>query len=175
MTDGFEVVGSRRLASTDLFSFERLHLVDPEGRGFSRDVLRHTGAVAVVPRIDNDVVLIRQYRAAAGRALLEIPAGKRDVPGEPPEETARRECAEEVGFTPSRLAPLAEFYTGPGFTDEFMLVYQGDDLTAVPTSPVSHEEVAAEIVRISLEDALGLIRSGEIVDAKTIIGLTLAT
>jgi len=171
----FEVVGSHTLAATELFTFERLQLVDPSGRDFTREVLRHTGAVAVVPRIGEDVILIRQYRAAAGRSLLEIPAGKRDVPGEPPEVTAARECEEEIGFVPGELEPLAEFYTGPGFTDEYMVVYRGSDLAASPSNPVSPEEAAAEVVRMPLEKARSMIRSGDIMDAKTIIGLTLTT
>lgn len=172
---GFREVGARSLARTDLFSFERVHVVAPDGRGFARDVLRHTGAVAVVPRIGDDVILIEQYRAAAGRPLLEIPAGKRDVPGEPPEETARRECAEEIGFAPANLEPLAEFFTGPGFTDEYMIVYRADGLTEVPSDPVSPEEASARVVRMSLAEARARISRTEIVDAKTIIGLTLTT
>ena len=92
----------------------------PDGDTFERDVVHHPGAVSVVPVVDEGtaVLLVRQYRAAVDRDLLEIPAGKRDVAGEPPELTARRELEEEVGMRAGRLEQLAEFYNSPGFCDE---------------------------------------------------------
>ena len=86
---------------------------------FTRVVVRHPGAVVVVPVDGDDVLLVRQFRAAVGDELLEVPAGKRDVDGEPPEETARRELEEEIGHRPGRLVKLAEFYNTPGFSDEY--------------------------------------------------------
>ncbi len=100
---------------------------------FERDVVHHPGAVSVVPIIDggasgHQVILVRQYRAAIDAELLEIVAGKRDVAGEPPEVTARRELAEEVGMVAGRMELLAEFYNSPGFCDEHSCVFLGLDL-----------------------------------------------
>jgi 8-oxo-dGTP pyrophosphatase MutT (NUDIX family) len=151
----------------------------PDGERFERDVVHHPGAVSVVPAIkgpdgDYQVVLVRQYRAAIDAELLEVVAGKRDVAGEPPEETARRELAEEIGMIAGRLQRLAEFYNSPGFCDEHSFVFLGLDLT--PTSPEAHgiEERFMTIERVALTDIAAMIASRQIVDAKTIIGLTLA-
>ncbi|MDQ6614243.1 MAG: NUDIX hydrolase, partial [Actinomycetota bacterium] len=122
----------------------------------------------------HEVILVRQYRAAVDAELLEVVAGKRDVAGEPPEETARRELAEEVGMIAGRLELLAEFYNSPGFCDEHSFVFLGLDLE--PTPPEAHgiEEQYMTIERVPLDDVGTLIKNGEILDAKTIIGLTLA-
>jgi NTP pyrophosphohydrolases including oxidative damage repair enzymes len=131
--------------------------------------------VSIVP-VDKDrtVLLVRQYRAAIDADLLEIPAGKRDVEGEPPEETAQRELGEEVGVRAGRVEKLAEFYNSPGFSDEYSYVYLGLDLEPTQASAHSPEEAAMEIERVSLDEVPMLIRTARIVDAKSIIGLCLA-
>jgi len=150
----------------------------PDGQHFERDVVHHPGAVSVVPVVDGpdgpEVILVRQYRAAVDADLLEVPAGKRDVAGEPPEETARRELAEEIGMVAARLELLAEFYNSPGFCDEHSFVFLGRDLE--PTPPEAHgiEEQYMTIERVALAGVASLVRGREIVDAKTIIGLALA-
>jgi len=146
----------------------------PDGSTFERDVVHHPGAVSVVPIVDDHVVLIRQYRAALDDLLLEIPAGKRDVAGEPPERTAHRELVEEVGLRAGRLVKLAEFYNSPGFSDEHSYVFLGLDLEPVEASAQGIEEEHMTIEHVPLDDILGLIATGEMRDAKTIIGLTLA-
>jgi ADP-ribose pyrophosphatase len=148
--------------------------VGPDGDEFDRDVVHHPGAVSVVPLIDDEFVLVRQYRAALDHDLLEIPAGKRDVPGEPPEETAHRELIEEVGYRAGRLVKLAEFYNSPGFSDEHSHAFLGLDLTAVTASAQGIEEEHMTIERVAIDAVPGMIASGELIDAKTIIGLTLA-
>lgn len=153
---------------------ERRHLLGDDGRSSIRDVIRHTGAVAVVPLIGDDVVLIEQERVAVGGRLLEIPAGKLDHPGEPPETTAVRECEEEIGFRPRTLRLVGSFYTTPGFTDECIRLYIADDLEAVPADPQGLEEEEATVVRMTLDEALRRVEDGTIQDAKTIIGLTAA-
>jgi ADP-ribose pyrophosphatase len=117
---------------------------------------------------------VRQYRAAIDRDLLEIPAGKRDVEGEPPELTARRELEEEVGMRAGRLELLAEFYNSPGFCDEHSYVFLALDLEQSATSAHSPEERHMTVERVALDDVPALIASGELVDAKSIIGLCLA-
>jgi 8-oxo-dGTP pyrophosphatase MutT (NUDIX family) len=165
-----EVHGGRRI-TVAVATFEA-----PDGTTFERDVVHHPGAVSVVPVTSEgtEAVLVRQYRPAVERALLEIPAGLRDVAGEPPAETARRELAEEVGMRAARLEPLAEFYNSAGFSDEYSYVFMALDLEACPTEAHSIEEQHMTIERIALDDVPGLIGRREIVDAKTIIGLALA-
>jgi ADP-ribose pyrophosphatase len=115
--------------------------LDPDGGQFERDVVHHPGAVSVVPlRDDGRVVLVRQYRAAIDRDLLEIPAGKRDIEGEPPEATARRELVEEVGLQAERLELLAEFFNSPGFCDELSYVFLARGLTPCDTDAQGVEE-----------------------------------
>ena len=147
----------------------------PDGSTFQRDLVHHPGAVSIVP-VDDDrsVLMVRQYRAAIDADLLEIPAGKRDVEGEPPEETARRELEEEVGMRAGRLQKLAEFYNSPGFSDERSWVFLALDLEASQISAHSPEEEAMEIERVALDEVPMLIKSGRLVDAKSIIGLCLA-
>lgn len=147
----------------------------PDGEEFTREVVRHPGAVSVVPLTDDgDVVLVRQYRAALDRFLLEIPAGKRDVAGEPPEETARRELAEEVGLVADELVPLAVFHNSVGFSDEESHVFLGTGLRGTDKDLQGIEEEHMTEVRIPLADVPGRIAAGDISDAKTVIGLLLA-
>ena len=173
---GFRVEASRTLTDAAFLSLEERHVVSSDGDAFDRVVVRHPGAVAVVP-IDDDgfAVLIRQYRAAVDAVMLEIPAGKRDEPHESPEETAARELIEEIALAPGRITSLATFYNSPGFCDELTHLFLADELRAVDRPDgLRHEEAAMTVERVPLDEARGLIASGEIVDAKTIVGLLLA-
>jgi 8-oxo-dGTP pyrophosphatase MutT (NUDIX family) len=145
----------------------------PSG-SFDRDIVHHPGAVVVIPLSDEGtVIMVRQFRAAIGADLLEIPAGKRDVTEEPPEETARRELVEEVGRTADKLELLARFYHSPGFTDELSWLYLATGLHDVPHDRQGHEEQLMSVEEVPLSDAPAMIADGRIIDAKSIIGLTL--
>jgi len=147
----------------------------PDGTEFTRDVVRHPGAVSVVPlHADGTVVLVRQFRAAVDAMVLEIPAGKRDVVGEPPEATAGRELAEEVGLAAEQLQLLCRFHNSIGFSDEESFVFLGTGLTEVPLDRQGLEEQYLEVVRLPLVEALEYVAAGKITDAKTVIGLTMA-
>jgi ADP-ribose pyrophosphatase len=147
----------------------------PDGTEFQRDVVRHPGAVSVVPlRADGTVVLVRQYRAAVDAMVLEIPAGKRDVAGEAPELTAERELAEEVGLAAGRLELLSRFHNSIGFSDEFSYVFLAQDLSDVPMDRQGVEEAYLEVLELPLAEAVDMVHAGEITDAKTVIGLTMA-
>ncbi len=145
----------------------------PDGTTFAREVIRHPGAVAMVAETGDGVALIRQYRAPVDEALLELPAGKLDVPGEDPAVAAARELEEEVGLRPGALELLATFYTGPGFTDEHMAIYLATGCEDAPIRPHGPEEEAAEIVHVPAGDLMDLISGGQIADAKTLVGLLL--
>ena len=133
------------------------------------EVVRHPGAAAVVPlKADGTVVLIRQYRLAAGGFIYEVPAGKLH-PGEDPQQCAVRELEEEIGYRPARMDKLATFFTAPGFTDEVMHLFKATGLTS-GAQKLDHDEVL-EVVELSLKEAIDLIKDGTIRDAKTIVGL----
>lgn len=168
---GYDLLGARTLSRTSILHLERRHLVTESGTSFSREVLVHPGAVAVVPLIDDHVVLFEQFRVPVGRMLLEIPAGKLDKAGEPPDVAAMRECEEEVGYRPGSLEPLIGFYTAPGFSDEWIHVYLATDLEPVDVRPDGIEEESASVVTVPLTEAISMIGRGEIVDCKTIAGL----
>jgi ADP-ribose pyrophosphatase len=168
---GLRLLGERLIADGSFLQISRRHFLASEGRSARREIIRHPGAVAVVPLIGGEVVLISQYRVAVDQELLEIPAGKRDEPGEDPETTAIRECEEEVGYRPSRVTLLHTFYTTPGFTDECIWLYLAHGLEPVPSRPRGIEEERAEVVRLPVREALRKVRDGEIRDAKTLIGL----
>jgi ADP-ribose pyrophosphatase len=151
----------------------------PDGQRYERDVVHHPGAVSVVPVVDGglrglEVILVRQYRAAVDQELLEVVAGKRDVAGEPPEVTAHRELAEEVGMVAGRLDLLCEFFNSPGFCDEHSFIFLAQDLQPTASEAQGIEEAYMTIERVPLADVVAMIRRRQILDAKTIIALTLA-
>jgi ADP-ribose pyrophosphatase len=176
--DGFRVVGSETLCEAGFLSLARLR-VTGHGDDFDRHVVHHPGAVVVVPVLPrddggSDVLLVRQWRVAAGEELLEVPAGKRDVDGEALETTANRELEEEIGYVAGRLEELCEFYNSPGFCDEYTHLFLATELEARPRAPVRHEEAAMTIERVGLEHVDELIGTRELVDAKSIVALLLA-
>ncbi len=144
----------------------------PDGTSMTREVVHaHEGSVVVIPYTGTHLILLRQFRAPVDAVIYELPAGKRDVAGEDPADTARRECIEEAGLDPGRLTLLHRFFNSPGYSDEESWLYLAEDLTPVEASPQGPEETAVELVEITLDEALELVASGEIKDAKTIIGL----
>lgn len=146
----------------------------PDGEPIEREIVHHPGAVVVVPIDGDEAVLVRQYRAPLDQELLEVPAGKRDVAGEPPEQTAHRELAEEVGMAADSMRLAANFWNSPGFCDEYTHLFIATDLTDIGRSAQGVEEHHMTIERVPLADVERLIASGDICDAKTIIGLMLA-
>jgi 8-oxo-dGTP pyrophosphatase MutT (NUDIX family) len=172
----FRKLAEREVYRGSLISVAVGRFAAPTGEEFERDVVHHPGAVSVVPLLDGaaTAVLVRQYRAAVDRDLLEIPAGKRDVVGEAPEVTAHRELAEEIGMRAGRLQQLAEFFNSPGFCDEHSFVFMALDLEPCDNSLQGVEEQHMTVEHVALNDVPRLIATGELVDAKSIIGLTLA-
>jgi ADP-ribose pyrophosphatase len=153
----------------------RQRVAGPDGDEFDRHVVHHPGAVVMVPVIEGEAVLVRQYRVATGGALLEVPAGKRDVDGEAPDVTANRELEEEIGFRAGRLDRLCEFYNSPGFCDEYTHLFLALDLEDLGgNDAIGPEERAMTMERIPLDRVDELIATGELRDAKSIIGWLLA-
>jgi 8-oxo-dGTP pyrophosphatase MutT (NUDIX family) len=149
--------------------------VDPDGVPFERDIIHHPGAVAVVAVTDAPaVVLVHQYRPAVDRWLYEVPAGTRDVHGEPVEETARRELAEEAGYAASELTLLTRCLITPGFCDEYSSVFLARGLTEVTTDRQGAEERFMRVVEVPIDQFDELVDDGIIIDATTILGVALA-
>jgi ADP-ribose pyrophosphatase len=149
----------------------------PDGHASTREIAGHPGGVAIVA-IDSDgsVLLVRQWRHAAGRALLEIPAGTldRDAEGavEAHELAAKRELEEETGARAATWRHLGAFYTAPGFTDELMQLYLATDLTAADGDRLGpDEDERLELLRVPFADAVAMAERGEIADAKSLVGL----
>ena len=175
MSRPFRRVGDRTRFEGSLFRVATVEYEAPDGDRFERDVVHHPGAVVVVPVTDEGkVMMVRQFRAAVGDVLLEIPAGKRDVSGEPTEVTAARELAEEVGRRAGRLELLARFYNSPGFCDEHTHLYLARELEEVPLDRQGFEEQEMTVEEVDLDDVPDLIASGRLMDAKSIIGVALA-
>jgi ADP-ribose pyrophosphatase len=148
-------------------SVDRVRL--PNGNVAELEMIRHQGAAAAVPLdADGRVLLVRQYRHAAGGWLLEIPAGKLD-PGESPETCAAREVEEETGFRPARLIPMGWIFTTPGFTDEKIWLYVAMGLS-VARQDLEDDEVLS-VERLPLDRAVELAASGEMRDAKSVCAL----
>jgi ADP-ribose pyrophosphatase len=141
----------------------------PNGATVELEIIRHPGAAAIVALKDEEtVLLIRQYRHAAGGYILEIPAGTLK-PGEAPRDCAARELEEEIGFRASAFEPVVTFFATPGFTDEVIHVFKATGL-APGRQNLDHDEVL-EVVELPLREAIGRIGDGTIRDGKTIVGL----
>jgi ADP-ribose pyrophosphatase len=176
---GYRLVDSKEIARGGFLTFSEETFESPAGERFVRWIVEHPGAVAAVPVEQGpdgpEVIFVRQWRPVMRDFLLEIPAGKLDVPGEDPDDAMARELAEEIQQRPGRLVKLSTFWNSPGFSTERTHVYIALDL-----SPCDRPEAAKEeeqdmtIERFPLADTGRLIATGEITDAKTIIGLTLA-
>jgi ADP-ribose pyrophosphatase len=145
----------------------------PNGNEAVREVVRHRGAVVVLPlHEDSKIEFVRQFRYPMGEVLLELPAGKLD-PGEDPLVCASRELAEETGWKPVEIHDLGWFYTTPGFTDEVLHAFIATPLEPAPEVDQDPDE-AIEVVTMSVNEALDACRSGEVRDSKTIATIFLA-
>ncbi|MBW4436932.1 MAG: NUDIX hydrolase [Pleurocapsa minor GSE-CHR-MK-17-07R] len=139
------------------------------GSTSKREVVRHPGGVGIVALDEKDhVLLVRQYRFAAGRMLLEIPAGTLE-PGEDPFVCAERELQEETGYKPGRLLGLGGIYLAPGYTSEFLHLFLARELQE-SSLPMDDDE-AIHLERVPVSEALAMIERGDIIDSKSIVGL----
>lgn len=175
------MTGFRHLGDTDahegfVWKVVRAEFEAPDGEVFYRDIVRSPGAVGVVPLIFDaeglaSVVLVSQYRPPYERNVIEIPAGMRDVPGEPAEVTGRRELVEEAGLEAGEMHPLVEILPSPGMTDSVCSIFLATNCTPIDHDRQGPEEQAMELLHVPLDDALAMIDRGEINDAKTVAGL----
>jgi 8-oxo-dGTP pyrophosphatase MutT (NUDIX family) len=172
---GFRRVSEEELFRAWLFRVDRFHLLGPDDKPFDRFVIRHPGAVTIVPVHDDGTVsLVRQYRAAVDALVLEIPAGTRDKDGEAPEATARRELAEEAGLEAANWELLLGTWNTPGISDQHTLVYLATGLSSIPARPDGVEEGYMTVETIHLDDIDALVADGSLKDETTVLGLYLA-
>ena len=154
---GFKSLDNRLKFQGKVTTVYESDFIAPNGEQITREITRHPGAVCVVPIVESEVIMIRQFRPAIGGHLLEIPAGKRDVEGEPPDVTAHRELQEEVGLSTNNLVELAQFYNSPGFCDEYSYCYVALDCEYVTDDRQGLEEEYMTIERISTSQPIGSI------------------
>jgi 8-oxo-dGTP pyrophosphatase MutT (NUDIX family) len=173
----------RRIGETDVHQGYVWRVVvaqyeSPEGELFQRDIVRSPGAVSVVPIIETadgyHVVVVRQWRPSIERVMIEVPAGMRDVAGEPPDETARRELIEEAGYRAGTLELLTMYHPSAGMTDSTHHIYLATDLEPTPRDVQGPEESHMTVETLDLDAALEMIGTGEITASNTVIGLLLA-
>ncbi|MGE6629440.1 NUDIX hydrolase [Bacillus sp. NPDC077027] len=166
----------KTIASKEIYKGKIIDLIVedvelPNGKSGKRELIKHPGAVAVIARTaDKKIILVKQYRKALERAIVEIPAGKLE-PGEEPQHTALRELEEETGYTTNHLEKLTAFYTSPGFADEIVHVYEANQLLPLEEKRELDEDEFVEVMEVSLEEALRLVEKQHIYDAKTVYAI----
>jgi ADP-ribose pyrophosphatase len=168
-TGRLRVLSSAILCEGRVFTVRHDHIVEPSGLEATRDIVAHPGSVVVIPVLDDGrIVLIRQFRYAAGEYLWELVAGHKE-PGEDPTNGAHRELMEETGYTAKRVRKLFEIFPSPGLLGERMDIYLAEGLTKGKASPEDDEKISQKIV--TLAEAERWIQVAKICDAKTIAGL----
>ena len=147
----------------------------PSGHTVDMEIVRHPGSVVLIPvPRPGSIILIRQYRYTVDRWIWELPAGSLK-PGEDPDSAAARECEEEIGLAPGRVTRLRGYYPTPGFCDEQMIYYRCEELRAPAPDSKAKKDDDEEIEprTFTIDEARALVASGEIVDLKTVAGLTM--
>jgi ADP-ribose pyrophosphatase len=158
-----------------MFTLVQRHVTSPQGISFERTFVHTPGAVATVAISDNyEIALVEQYRASLGGYVLEIPAGMRDVEGEDPDVTARRELREEAGMDAAHVELLGECLSSPGVTDSSVLVYLATGLSKVDKEPHGPEEDEMILHWLPIKEVLSMVENGQITDAKSAYGILLA-
>jgi ADP-ribose pyrophosphatase len=163
------LIGSREIYNGRIIKVRVDEIEIANGLNVRREVVLHPGAVVIVP-IDEEgrIHWVRQYRYAAGRTLLELPAGTLEA-GEEPLACARRECQEETGHSAGEWTALGGFFSAPGFSSEYLYVFAAADLSPADAHPDDDEDI--EVVTLTVEESLARLERGEIEDAKSIAAL----
>ncbi len=167
------ILGRRRLASGAIVHLDRQHLVDADGSGVRRDIVRHPGGVAVLPIDGEHLWLMSQRRAPFAIEMLEVPAGRLDATDRNPAAAAARELAEELGAEAAELIALGRMAPSPGYTDEIIHLFAATGLTHGTRAPDGLEERRASTVSLHLSEVMHRIEQGSIIDAKTQLAVLL--
>jgi len=147
----------------------RIDMVElPDKKYSKREIVEHPGAVAIAALTDdNEIILVKQYRKAVEKELVEIPGGKVEI-SEEPREAAVRELKEETGFSADKMEYICEFYTSPGFTNEKLYLFLATGLKAGESHPENDEYI--DVLKFKLDNLVDMVWKGQILDSKTIIG-----
>ncbi len=168
----FKLTKSEPVFQGRAFKIRRDTLKTPDGNETKFDIVEHNGSVIIIPiDADDNMLFVRQYRHAAGKDLLELPAGTRDG-SEAYEDCAAREIREETGMAAGRLERIGDFYLAPGYSTEFMAVFLATELRHDPLEADDDEFLQVE--KISVRDAIQMAERGEMPDAKSLAALFLA-
>ncbi|HEY9153092.1 MAG TPA: NUDIX hydrolase [Anaerolineales bacterium] len=168
----FELLKSEPVFQGRAFKIRRDYLKTPDGRETKYEIVEHGGSVIIIPVDDKgNLLFVRQYRHAAGKDLLELPAGTREG-NEPHDVCAAREIREETGMAAGKLERIGDFYLAPGYSTEFMAVFLATDLTHNPLKPDADEFLQVE--KIPIQKAIEMAEQGEMPDTKTLAALFLA-
>lgn len=167
------VLQTRTIYTGRIISVEIDRVQLPHGPEVDIELVRHQGSVVILPMPSpTELILVRQYRHAVGRYLWEVPAGSLSK-GEDPLDGARRECHEEIGLVPGRIEQVAALYPTPGFCTELMFFFRCTDLQQPSTVAHQDEDEHVEPRTFTLDEIREMLRSGEVADMKTAVGLTL--
>ncbi|OPH60841.1 ADP-ribose pyrophosphatase [Paenibacillus ferrarius] len=161
-------VTSEQIFKGKVISLQVDHVRLPNGEMATREIVKHPGAVAVIPLLGDKMIVVEQYRKPLEKSQVEIPAGKLDA-GEEPMKAALRELVEETGYRTENIKLVSSFYTSPGFADEIIHLYVAEDLVKGDANPDEDEFLECEA--ITLEQALQYMQEGRISDAKTIMAV----
>lgn len=146
----------------------------PNGQEAKRELVKHPGAVAIIPVTDDGkLIMVKQFRKALEKTIIEIPAGRIE-PNEDPKRTAIRELEEETGYGTKHMTYLQSFATSPGFADEIIHVYVAKDLFKIDNPEDGDEDEFIELLTVTIEEAEALVASGDIYDAKTAFAILYA-
>ncbi|MFC4411014.1 NUDIX hydrolase [Chungangia koreensis] len=162
-----KTIGTEHIFKGKVISLQVDEVVLPNGNHSKREIVKHPGAVAIIPITDHGtMILVEQYRKALERSIIEIPAGKLEQ-GEKPEMTALRELEEETGLGCKELTHITSFSTSPGFADEIIHIYSATGLYKIEESAPADDDEFVEMIDISVEEAEEMMADGRIYDAKT--------
>ncbi|NLB77289.1 MAG: NUDIX hydrolase [Clostridiaceae bacterium] len=156
----------------NIIDVEKLIVELPNGKLASRDVVRNAGASVVVPVVDDEIILVQQFRKPAEKEFIELPAGKLEF-GEDPAVCATRELKEETGYSTGKLVKILELYPAPAFSDEVLHIYLATELIKGEATPDEDEFISAKAYKFA--EALTMIDEGIINDSKTVAGILFAS
>lgn len=164
-----KTITSKNIFNGNIINLRVDEIILINGKKATREIVEHSGAVAIIPIIDKDkMFLVKQFRKPIERDLIELPAGKLER-GENPEECAIRELEEEIGYKAGKIQKLITIYTSPGFANEIIHIYVASDLKKTRIN--RDEDEFMDILEVSFKEVKEMIDDGEIMDAKTIAGI----
>lgn len=166
-----KTIATKKIFNGKIISLQVDDVRLPNGKTSKREIVKHSGAVAVIPITDDGkIIFVEQYRKPLEKSLVEIPAGKLEL-GEEPEITAVRELEEETGYTTDHLTYITSFYTSPGFADEIMYIYLAKQLKLLENPVAGDDDEFVEKVILTLDEAKQYVKEERIHDAKTVYAL----